>query len=300
MTEPGDIAQQALSRASAANALGRYTEALREARVAFQLDPSLEGGYGCGAQAQLCLNRPARALKLARAGLAVHPQSEWLNRLACAAALSSGKKKEALAFADEAVRLQPNHSLAHKNRGHCLEALRRRKAAREAYELAIELAPHDASHLYDLGSLLTDSDPTEAVRLLRKALELDPLNAATHNDLGVALLKLKCPEEAMLAFKTAVRLDPTLKAAKRNVHSQVSRLLGNSIGFATIASMIYAAAKLALISGAAGLGVATIALLVAIIWFSVRQTTTQRREELDPDLLRLYDQIDADRKAKRL
>jgi len=302
MTESDDKLLKVLSRASAAHELRRYEDVLREARAAIAIDPSLETGYAYAAHAELGLGEPRKALELARAGLGLHPQSQSLNRSATSAALALGFNHVALAFADDAVRFSPQNSHAHNIRGDCLKALRRRDEARTAYESAIELAPNNAPHHRDLGTFLLGSDPAEAALILRKSLDLDPLSAITHNNLGVALHKLKRPDEATFAFRTALRLDPTLNVAKENIHSAVSGLLGKPVTIATMVLAGFAWAQLAVVAGAAAVIItATVALVLGgIIWLSVPQTKTRNREELDPDLLRLYDQIDADVKAKRL
>jgi len=293
--------RRALERAAAANALKRYEDGLREAQAALQLDPSLEDGYGYAAQAQLGLKQPARALELARNGLGHHPESEWLNRAASLAARTLGFNTEALSFADEAVRLSPGHSLGHEVRADALAALLRRTEARAAYEKAIELAPENASHYADLGSFLLDFDPAAALVVLRKSLELDPTSARTHNNLGVALLKLKRAGEAALAFKTAVRLDPTLKVAKENVHVSVTGLLGKRVlwtgGLFSLLALvrILALAREALVLVLPILAFALVSYLLLKRWNNARL-----RRKLDPELLRLYEQIDADLKAKRL
>jgi len=58
---------------------------------------------------------------------------------------------------------------------------------------------------------------SQAVPLLRRSILLDSSVAATHHDLGVALLSLAKLEEAAVAFRSAVRLDPELASAWHNL-----------------------------------------------------------------------------------
>ena len=300
-------AERALRRAAAANALGRYEDGLREARLALQFDLSLKDGYGYCTQALLGLEEPAQALDTARAGLAHHPDSEWLNRNASAAAQALGLNNEALAFADEAVRLLPRSSLAHNRRARALHALRRCTEARAAYALAIELSPGTASHYTDLGFLLLNIAPAEAAALLKKSLELNPMCATTHNFLGIALLRLNRPEEAARAFRSAVQLDPTQKVARSNAHLTLSWIVGKPVPAWMLVAFCLGCFALATFPAMFGLdtsGLTVTILLIAIPWMLTvlvlkKMQARQAHRVLDPDLLRLYDQLEADLEAGR-
>jgi Flp pilus assembly protein TadD len=59
--------------------------------------------------------------------------------------------------------------------------------------------------------------PEEAASRYRESLRLNEADAALHNDLGAMLAKLGRFREAVPEFETALRLDPLLDTAKRNL-----------------------------------------------------------------------------------
>jgi tetratricopeptide (TPR) repeat protein len=57
----------------------------------------------------------------------------------------------------------------------------------------------------------------DAVMYYLKSLEIQPQNAAAHNDLGVALMQLDREKEALRHFKEALRIDPEHASALDNI-----------------------------------------------------------------------------------
>jgi Flp pilus assembly protein TadD len=56
--------------------------------------------------------------------------------------------------------------------------------------------------------------PEEAIASFRRALEIDPTDAATHYNMGVALNNLGRPEEAIASYRRALEIDPSYKKAR--------------------------------------------------------------------------------------
>jgi tetratricopeptide (TPR) repeat protein len=69
----------------------------------------------------------------------------------------------------------------------------------------------------DGARLVTARRPTEAIPLLQRSIELKPSAAATHHDLGVALLHSGRLEQAADAFAAALRLDQSLASAHHSL-----------------------------------------------------------------------------------
>jgi tetratricopeptide (TPR) repeat protein len=163
--------------------------------------------------------------------------------------------RDCLSAFEHAVAVAPGSSVAENNLGFCLveagrggEAIEhlRRATAREPrvftaqyllgkalyekgavaealapFRAAIEHSPRYAEAHYGLGAaLLRLNDQAGAERHLREALKLQlapAVAARAWNDLGVIEAQRGRLDEARAAFRAAVRLDPTLRAAQDNL-----------------------------------------------------------------------------------
>lgn len=72
------------------------------------------------------------------------------------------------------------------------------------------------SHLAGL-EFLESGRIHDAVRLLRRALDLDPTLAAAWNDLGVILEALGNPRDAIYCYRRALRALPDMDEPRRNL-----------------------------------------------------------------------------------
>ncbi len=90
-----------------------------------------------------------------------------------------------------------------------------RVGAEAAYQRAMELDPNYPTTYHWYGNMLLDDAgrPDEAVRLLEKARELDPLSPAINITLGEALGGLGRFEEAMALFEKALEIEPDYPGA---------------------------------------------------------------------------------------
>ena len=97
--------------------------------------------------------------------------------------------------------------------------------AEKLYRQAIELNPNYALAYTNLGSTLNDLQRyDEAEIMLRKAIELDPNNSLAHNNLGNSLYNLKRYDEAEELFRKAMVLDPNNAFAYDNLGSTLNNL----------------------------------------------------------------------------
>jgi tetratricopeptide (TPR) repeat protein len=303
MSEAGEAARR---RAAAALDLKRWDEAAREAAAAVSADPEDVSGHALLARAFLGKGDSAEAQRAADAGLARHPHSEWLFRLRSLALRQQKRYPEALAASEEAVKLLPDSALGHYTKALALAGMKRVPEARSANEKAVELDPDNAEIRSHLGDLFLDREPARAERHYRDALALEPNDACTLNNLGVALKKQGMAKEAAVAFKSAVLLDPTLAVAKRNAHSTVGELLrvGGVLGGGAIVAL--QAVRLLALAGKGGAGVLlAFGLFLGgggyLVW---RLAQRRRRKDdlasMDPQLLEIWKKLDADKKHGRL
>jgi TolB-like protein/Flp pilus assembly protein TadD len=112
--------------------------------------------------------------------------------------------------ATTALELGPELAAAHGALGYLrLTADFDWSGAEAEFRRAEELAPNDGSALFDLGDLLaTLGQPEAAIKLTRKALATDPLNARWHSFLATYLSGFGHQDEARQAILKAIALQP--------------------------------------------------------------------------------------------
>jgi len=107
-----------------------------------------------------------------------------------------------------------------RNIGLALADTGERAEAVDYLRRAIRINPDDAAAQHALGSLLLEyGNPSEAADHFRAALRARPDSAAAHNDLGVALGSMGQAREAIAHFRAAVDLEPDFAEARRNLES---------------------------------------------------------------------------------
>jgi serine/threonine-protein kinase len=84
------------------------------------------------------------------------------------------------------------------------------KGAEDNYQKALSLEPENADVLYGLGGGLYFATGRwdDAIRLMKKCIELDPLKPLSHLNLGNILTHAGRPDEAIAYFKKALELNP--------------------------------------------------------------------------------------------
>lgn len=100
----------------------------------------------------------------------------WLGKLSDAAAKLFEQKhwKEGFGLADICLSIAPEHPHGHLLSGVVLRSDGDYDQAEKAFRRAIEIDPNNASALANLGALILDIHPDEAMAVLRRALTLDP------------------------------------------------------------------------------------------------------------------------------
>jgi tetratricopeptide (TPR) repeat protein len=80
-----------------------------------------------------------------------------------------------------------------------------------------DLFPHLGSSQQSRQHLPGPATSDQAAAEFRRAIALNPADAAAHNNLGLALLDLGRPDEARAAFEAALRVNPTYSTAHSNL-----------------------------------------------------------------------------------
>src|SRR5438128_642721 len=125
--------------------------------------------------------------------------------------------RKAKEWLELAVAIAPNQaSLSFLGSAHA--RLGEKEAAKAACRKVIELDDTYAEAYFNLGLLLSaDGQAIEAERLLRKAAQLDPGSHRAHGALGVLLQELGEYSEAKAELRRALEIDPTDTIARRHL-----------------------------------------------------------------------------------
>lgn len=127
-----------------------------------------------------------------------------------ALAYAQGRLEDALAFDDEAVRLEPKSALYHNSRGTTLNALGRYPEALEEFDEAVRLEPHEALYHHSRGVVLKAMNRyEEALEELDMAVYLSPNDALMHAYRGVVLDAMGQHGDALQEKEKAVQLEPS-------------------------------------------------------------------------------------------
>jgi Flp pilus assembly protein TadD len=134
--------------------------------------------------------------------------------------LSHLRRDAAIPHLREAVRLDPKDAALHRNLARALMLAGGQEAqAQTELQEAVRLAPDDPdTHQYMGALLIRMRRPEEAATELQLALKLAPNSAATKAALGVALgMQAGRTDDAITAFDEALRLDPNMRLAARDL-----------------------------------------------------------------------------------
>ena len=207
-----------IARALELHALERWREAGRLYLEALRERP---GDCGLLCDLSLChsmLGELDVALRHADAAVAADPARAAAHLRRYWPLLKLGKKKQARAAVEEAVRLDPENLEAAGALVDVLFDLGRLKDAEEAAQRMQRLAPDSAAPCRGLAHVaLQRRRYADAESWARRALALDPAEAGSHHVLALALGKQRRHPEAIVAFRDALTADPTHGEARTNL-----------------------------------------------------------------------------------
>ncbi len=171
----------------------RDREALTAVERAIATEPDEEHGHRLHSILLAALDRPADAVGAAREAVRLEPYL-WMTHYTLGMALRLGRRPQsaaALECANQALRLAPHASEAHNLAGLCLDDLKRPVEARQAYAEALRLDPDNTMALNNLAADTLDRGKLGAAgRLLTSALSSDPQQRLLHHNYDAILLKL--------------------------------------------------------------------------------------------------------------
>jgi tetratricopeptide (TPR) repeat protein len=310
-------AESHLARAEAALEIDRYDVAITEAGLAIASDPESDYAFYVLARALSGAGRRKEALAAVDTAIARDPEcgAYFVTRSDILRGLI--EYDLAMQAAEESMRLDPQALGSYYAIGLSANALDQHDRAIDAYTRALELVPgYGPTHRFLADVYLDRKQWTKAEEHYRVALKSNPNEAATLNNLGCALLGRSKKREAALAFKAALLLDPTMSEAKENTHSTVSALIGRGGAIGLGVGGVAAAKTCAATGAKAGyfwfaiarhlsnpqtwiwLCVAAVAITGFI--FGKRKWNEKALRKADPQIIAIFDQLQADKKAGRI
>jgi len=157
------------------------------------------------------------AVRLMQRTAACAPENARAHANLGAALLDAGRPEEAVAPLMTSLGLNPHAGLAYHKLGTAYLRLGQLDRALPFFQRAVELI-EDVRCRDSLGQVLSEKgDHAGAARQFEAALGLDPSQAGIHCRLARALLHLLRREEALEHYREALRLDPGLAEARREL-----------------------------------------------------------------------------------
>ena len=130
--------------------------------------------------------------------------------------LSENRLSLGMASLKEALQLDPGNAQYHNTLGLVLLNLGRPVDAQAEFQTAIDLDSSNPDLRHNLGIALAQQNRFEdALAAYRKALASPTYTTpeVAYYNMGEAFIRLKKPQEAQEAFRTAIQLEPTMVAA---------------------------------------------------------------------------------------
>lgn len=156
------------------------------------------------------------SLRSARRAAEIVPRDAAVRSDVALALWRLGRRDEALAMYETALRLGPDCPEAHLNFGNALRQSDP-EAAIEHFRRSLQARPEYSEAHNNLGAMLTERDPAEAERHLRLAIDLDPRNADAHNNYANLAARRGRLAEAVMHYERALELRPEFELARRNL-----------------------------------------------------------------------------------
>jgi Flp pilus assembly protein TadD len=231
--EMGHLWLQVLPRDGGSGDHDRRME-LQEAIMRHRLDKypgDFSAHFNLGA-AELARGNAAMAITDLRAAVEAQPERAVALNTLGAALLSAGNASEAAGIFERALRSNERYTNARYNLANALAEQQQWELSAAQFRQVLQASPDDAGARQHLGEVLRlwGNDMAAAGRLeeaasrYRESLDFRQDDAELHSDLGTVLARLGRIREAVPEFETALRLDPHLDTAKRNLEAARARL----------------------------------------------------------------------------
>jgi tetratricopeptide (TPR) repeat protein len=109
------------------------------------------------------------------------------------------------------------NKFAYYNLGLIAQGAGRYRIAELNYELALATDPKFTPALFNLGTVLSRTNPADAVRVYEQLVALQPDNAGAHLNLGFALRSVGRRSDASKEFDKAIAINPSLRSRVENL-----------------------------------------------------------------------------------
>ncbi|MBU3560439.1 tetratricopeptide repeat protein [Polynucleobacter hallstattensis] len=131
--------------------------------------------------------------------------------------LEAGQFIKAVEFLTKALQIKPDFVEAYSNLGIALQELQRFEEALVSYNEAIRINPNYAEAYSNRGIALKELERfEEALVSYDQAISIKPDNAEAHSNRGVVLQTLQRFEEALVSYNEAIRINPNYVEAYCN------------------------------------------------------------------------------------
>jgi protein O-mannosyl-transferase len=185
---------QALSNLGMARAkLGQFPQAIDEFQKALQLEPDRARIHKNLALAFVKANRRQDAIQEYRQAVTLDPNDADAQAALANSLVDAGQTQEAIGHFEKVLQLKPEAASAvHNAIGVALNKAGEPKEAISHFEQALQTDPKNVEAYNNLAWILSNSsveelrNPTRAVELATRAVELEPSSAGAFNTLGIA------------------------------------------------------------------------------------------------------------------
>lgn len=141
------------------------------------------------------------------------------------ALFKQGNYNQAIAFFDEALKIEPNNFFALYNKGLSLSQLDKKEEALFFYDESLKIKPDNVLALVNKGLELCYLDKfEEGLSYMDKALEIQPENVYALDQKGATLAELGKYDEAIICYDKALKIDPHYIFALRGKGDTLSKL----------------------------------------------------------------------------
>ena len=126
--------------------------------------------------------------------------------------------EQAIDYFQNALKIDPEHSIALQNLGSAYRQKKDWPRAKSALERALALNPDDPEANYSLGMVYAqENDAARAYEYLQKAIAAKPVYPEALNNLGILYLRTRRPEQAIQSFEQSIQVAPEYDQAYLNL-----------------------------------------------------------------------------------
>jgi len=167
------------------------------------------------------------AVRYLRGAVAAQPSQPLALASLGRALLAQGDANDATGFLERALQVNPHYTNARADLAGAYILEHRWEQSADEFRQVLADRPGDQAAQHQLGGVLrllgyqsaTNRNLEQAVGYWRESEHLGQDDAEMHNDLGATLAQLGRPREAIPEFEAALRVNPNLGAARRNLEA---------------------------------------------------------------------------------